>query len=118
MSQKNLREQAHEAKRMLSDNHELKFVHRKLSRGLEWVVERRGNQTWRLAMAREDTFPGGIEVTILRNAFDVPISVDESRATKTRTHPKTGREITYYVVEVEWTDRTLPREVQMEMLPS
>ena len=114
MTKTTLRDMADQAKHMLTANPDLRFVHRRLAHGMEWVIERNGQQ-WRLAAAREDTYPSGMEITILRNAFDVPISIDETRALKTRIHPKTGREITYHTVELAWIDRTLPK--QMELIP-
>lgn len=74
----------------------------KLPRGLEIVVQRTGEQRWRLAVARRDTFPSLDEVTIVREAFAVPPGAEEATAVKHRMHPKTRQPITYHVVEMSW----------------
>ena len=52
-----------------------RFMHYRLERGLELVLERRDNR-WRLALARADVAPSDHEIEICRAAFGVPVDTD------------------------------------------
>ena len=77
----------------------------RLPRGLEIVMQRMGDQQWRLAVARRDTTPSADEITIVREAFKVPAGTEETTAKKERKHPKTNLPIHYNVVEMFWQER-------------
>ncbi len=78
----------------------------KLPRGLEIVMQRMGDQQWRLAVARQDTMPSADEITIVRDAFNVPAGTEETPGVKTRKSPKTNLPVTYNVVEMTWQERS------------
>lgn len=99
-----LREMAQEAKQMLLVNPEMRHVHRILSHGLEFVIERTDETRWRLAVARTNVFPSETEMNIVRSAFDVPVGSDEERERIPYTLPKTGRIVTYHRIECRWMD--------------
>lgn len=112
-----LKDMAERDRQTLLNNAEMRFVHRRLTRGLEYVIERK-DDAWRLALAREDAYPSGLEVTILRSAFGIPPSIDETTAERERIHGKTGRLIKYYIVEFNWIDRIADRIAQLDLLPN
>jgi hypothetical protein len=81
-----------------------RFQHVRLPRGLELVCERREGR-WRLAMAREaPAVPSESELAAVCSAFRIPDGSDCAQYRRTRTHPKSGRQIIYNVIEVRWTE--------------
>ena len=98
-----LRDMADEAKEMMRQNPEMGWVHRKLTHGLEFVLQRKGPR-WRLAFARQDTFPSEVEAKVIRNAFGVPAPIEHTQSTKEYTYAKSGRHVTFYRIECEWID--------------
>lgn len=78
-----------------------RFVHRKLVRGLEIVLQRNGRQ-YRLALARSDGAPSDSEIEICAQAFRVPADCEPHRTVKERPG-KTGV-LTYHVAELYWTE--------------
>ncbi len=80
-----------------------KWVHMKMPHGLELVMQRKEGR-WRLAMGREMVYPSDAEVEVCRDAFAVPAGAEQERLMRMRKHAKTGRTITYYVVEVTWRE--------------
>lgn len=74
----------------------------KLTNGLDIILQRIDEQRWRLAMARESTYPSGAEVRVVRDRWNVPEAADETRSEKQHRHPKTGRVINYCRVELTW----------------
>ena len=81
-----------------------RFQHVRLPRGLELVCERREGR-WRLALAREaPAVPSEGEFDAICRAFHIPDTSECARYHRTRTHPKSGRQIVYNVLEVHWTE--------------
>lgn len=78
-----------------------RFVHRKLVRGLEIVLQRTGRQ-YRLALARSDVAPSDSEIEICARAFQLPADVEPHHTVKHRSG-KTGT-FTAYVAELFWTE--------------
>lgn len=78
-------------------------VQRPLARGLTVVMQRIEGH-WRLALGREGTDPGEMEVEICKTAFNVPPGAWEERVIKPYTHPKTRRTIQYHVVNLKWVE--------------
>jgi hypothetical protein len=85
-------------------NHPGEWTRYKLANGLDIILHRVDDQRWRLAMAREDTYPSDVEVKVVRERFDVPPAADEARSEKQHRHPKTGRVIKYRRVELTWKE--------------
>ncbi len=79
------------------------WVHHRLGHGLELVMQRKEGR-WRLALGREMVYPSETEVDVCRQAFAVPAGAEQERLMRMRRHAKTGRTITYYVVEVTWRE--------------
>lgn len=93
MSQK-LELLAAEMRGLLQDS-QARWVHRRLSRGLEIVLQR-NEERWRLALARADTWPANEEIEICRRAFAVPeLTAEDYRLTQK------GR---LFVVETWWRE--------------
>jgi hypothetical protein len=82
-----------------------RYVHQRLARGLELVLERR-ERGYRLALGRTDTPPSDLEVEICAAAFNVPASTEPVRLPKIR-QGKTGP-VTYHVVELTWLEQEQP----------
>ncbi len=87
--------------RMILQQTDARFVHRKLAKGLELVLQRTGRQ-YRLALARPDILPSASEIEICAAAFRVPAGAEPHHITKTRPG-KTGL-LTYHVAELYWTE--------------
>ena len=81
-----------------------RHAHQKLPHGLEIVMQRTDGR-WRLAMAREGVWPSDVEVEVCLREFHVPDGSPERRRHHSRRHPKTGRQVVYSVVEVNWMER-------------
>lgn len=79
-----------------------KWVHRRLNRGLEMVLQNDGRQ-WRLALARPDTAPSPDEIAICQRAFNVPAGTEATLTTKERK-AKTGT-MRVHVAEMYWTEQ-------------
>lgn len=82
-------------------------AHHRLPRGLEIVMQRHvessGAMRWRLALGRQDVAPSDEEIAICRNAFGVPEGTEHTAAqTKNRPSKKTGKLITWHIVEMYW----------------
>lgn len=82
----------------------LAWVQRSLSGGLEIVLQRRNDGQWRLAIARQGVDPHDGEMEICRRFFQVPDAAEPARTIRASKHPKTGRQITYHVIEVVWVE--------------
>ena len=80
-----------------------KWVHRRLSRGLEMVLQNSGERQWRLALARTDTEPSPDEIAICQQAFNVPAGTEAMLTTKERK-AKTGT-MRVHVAEMYWTEQ-------------
>ena len=78
------------------------WVHRRLSRGLEMVLQNDERQ-WRLALARPDTAPSPEEIAICQQAFNVPAGTEATLITKERK-TKTGT-MRVHVAEMYWTEQ-------------
>ena len=78
-----------------------RFVHRKLTHGLELVLQRTGRQ-YRLALGRPGVAPSDSEIEICARAFCVHADAEPGRTVKERPG-KTGV-ITYHVAELYWTE--------------
>lgn len=83
------------------------YSHQRLQRGLEVVLQRHvesnGAIRWRLALGRNDVAPSDDEIAICRKAFDVPVGTEhEAVKTKSRPSKKTGKLITWHIVEMYW----------------
>ena len=78
-----------------------RFVHRKLTHGLELVLQRTQRQ-YRLALGRPGVAPSDSEIEICARAFRVPADAEPHRTMKERTG-KTGVLI-YHVAELYWTE--------------
>lgn len=105
MAEKSLRQIADEMKQLVIAG-KMNWVHQRLPRGLEIVLQRTGHR-WRLAVARTDTYPSEIEINIVRAAFGVPGPTETTQSTVQRTG-KSGS-ITYHKIECDWIDyHTVP----------
>lgn len=91
---------AHNMRRTLALS-EARFVHYKLRRGLELVLERK-ERGYRLALGRTDTQPSDVEIEVCAQAFAAPPDVALMRTTKTR-QGKSGQ-MTYHVAELFWSE--------------
>jgi hypothetical protein len=80
---------------------EARFVHYRLQRGLEVVLERREDRL-RLALGRLDAPPSDVEVEVCGQAFQAPPDCGLSRTVK-RRKGKLG-EMTYHVAELTWRE--------------
>lgn len=60
-----------------------RYVHCKLRRGLEIVLERR-ERGWRLALGRTDAPPSDTDIELCQAAFHVPPGVDATLTAKQR----------------------------------
>lgn len=80
-----------------------RFAHYKLRRGLEVVLERRGEGRWRLALGRVDVAPSAVEVEVCRVAFGAPEGSEPVQVVKERAG-KTGT-VRYFVAELTWVER-------------
>ena len=78
-----------------------RYVHHKLARGLELVLERR-ERGFRLALGRTDVPPSDVEVEICQAAFRVPPGVDATLTAKQRPGKSGSR--TYHVAEMTWLE--------------
>lgn len=76
----------------------------RLARGLVVVLERQGRERWRLALGREDVWPADAEARICAEAFEVPVGASRRSREVARKHPKSGRVVTYRVVEFTWVE--------------
>lgn len=82
-----------------------RWVHRRLSRGLEIVIQRTGSR-YRLAIARQGTWPSDDELAVVAKRFNATAAADfPERTTKKFRNPKTDTEITYHVIQIEWTEQ-------------
>jgi hypothetical protein len=81
-----------------------RHVHHRLPHGLEIAVQRSVGR-WRLAVAREGTWPSEFEVDTCRREFQVPEGAQELRRQHLQCHPKTGRQRVLSVVELCWVER-------------
>lgn len=99
-----LEQMAQEMRQFLTQT-QARWVHRKLSRGLEIVLQRTDDQ-WRLALARSETWPSDDEVLICAKAFGVPApdEVDPKPRRKARRVSRTQSEA-WYVMEIFWRER-------------
>lgn len=79
-----------------------KWVHRRLSHGLEMVLQHDAERQWRLALARADVPPSPDEIAICQRAFNVPAGTEATLTTKERK-AKTGT-MQVHVAEMYWTE--------------
>lgn len=92
---------AGEMRRMI-ERTDARFVHRKLSGGLELVLERR-DERWRLALGRLDRFPSETEMALCLSAFGAPADVTPRQVVRERAGKTDG--LRYQVVEATWIER-------------
>lgn len=87
-----------------------RWVHQKLNKGLEIVLQRTGDQ-WRLALARRESWPSDNEVLTCARAFQVPDpeNVDPTPHRKPRQVSKNMAEA-WYVMELFWREREADSE--------
>lgn len=78
-----------------------RFVHYRLQRGLELVLERT-EPGFRLALGRTDAPPSEVEIELCQAAFHVPPGVDATLTTKQRPGKAGAR--TYHVAEMTWRE--------------
>lgn len=78
-----------------------RFVHYRLARGLELVLERT-EPGFRLALGRTDAPPSDVEIEVCQAAFHVPPGVDATLTTKQRPGKAGSR--TYHVAEMTWRE--------------
>lgn len=79
-------------------------AHTRLPAGLEIVMQRRDGR-WRLALGREGVYPSDTEVRVCLVAFQAPEETELVRRLQRSTHPKTGRQRIYHIVECFWVER-------------
>ena len=79
-----------------------RWVHRRLPRGLELVLQTTTDRQWRLALARPDTAPSPDEIAICQQAFNVPAGTEATLVVKERK-AKTGT-MRVHVAEMYWTE--------------
>lgn len=87
--------------RQMIERTDARFVHRKLSGGLEVVLERR-DERWRLALGRLDRFPSETEVALCLAAFNAPAEVTPRQVVRERAGKTDG--LRYHVVETSWIE--------------
>lgn len=109
MAESKLDTLAREMRQVLTHT-QARWVHRKLSKGLEIVLQKTDDQ-WRLALARRETWPSDNEVLVCAKAFQVPDAenVDPTPHRRPRKVSKT-REEAWYVVEIFWREREVESE--------
>lgn len=78
-----------------------RYVHCRLQRGLEVVLERR-EERLRLALGRMDAPPSDVEVELCQQAFAAPPDCDVRRLVKWRNGK--GGPVTYHVAELIWRE--------------
>ena len=83
--------------RTLLQGSQAQWVQRRLPRGLEIVLQRKGER-WRLALARPDVWPSDDEIANCLRAFKLLDLVEEQHRL-----PAKGRQ-PYYVVEMCWRE--------------
>ena len=90
-------------RRMLTDT-DAAWVHRRLSHGLEIVLQRKSNGRWRLALGRESVQPSDQELAVCRPLFGVPVDAEERRFSTSKIQAKTNRLTLYHIAEMEWVE--------------
>jgi len=78
-----------------------RYVHRRLNRGLELVLERR-ERGYRLALGRTDAPPSETEIEVCLRAFAAPPDIEPMRTHKER-RGKSGP-VCYHVAEFFWSE--------------
>ena len=91
--------------RQIVDNTGAAYCHRKLSRGLELVLQRT-DRGYRLALGRIDTAPSDTEIELCIAAFNVPAGAEPHHIVKIRQG--TTGQLTYHVAELTWTEQEQP----------
>jgi len=84
-----------------------RWVHRKLPRGLEIVLQKTGSKH-RLALAREGVDPAQHEIRLCFSAFAVPEGTDVAYVKRPKYLGKTHHQVTYHVAEMEWIEEPVP----------
>ena len=84
-------------------------AHRTLGSGLELVYQQQGARR-RLALGREKVWPFDAEIDACTDAFAVPPEAALRRVQIMRTHPKTRRQVLYFVAELTWLHRPTPEQ--------
>lgn len=87
--------------RRMIERTDARFVHRKLSGGLEIVLERRDDR-WRLALGRLDRFPSDTEMAVCLAAFNAPEDATPHQVVRNRPGKTDG--LRYHVVETSWIE--------------
>lgn len=113
MANSMLERMAQEMRQMLTHT-QARWVHRKLSHGLEIVLQRTDDQ-WRLALARRETWPSENEMLTCARAFQVP-DADDLDPTPHRKPRQVGlkRAEAWHVLEIYWTEREPAKEADGE----
>lgn len=82
------------------------WAEQRLERGLVIVLQRRveqdGKHRWRLALGRTDVAPSDDEIAICCRSFGVPAGTEHEVKRTERTSKKTGKLITWHIVEMYW----------------
>jgi hypothetical protein len=82
-----------------------RWVHRRLSHGLEMVLQNDERQ-WRLALARNDVPPSAEEIAICQKAFNVPAGTEATLIVKERQLKKGPAKVEQvHVAEMYWTEQ-------------
>ncbi len=92
------------------------YIMRTLANGLQIVLSYDAEQ-WRIALRREGVPPGENEIEIVRAAFAIPDAAARFDNMQTEPHPKTGRKIRYFRVELLWREQARVRYVPPAQLP-
>lgn len=75
--------------------------------GLDMVLSR-ADDSWRLALRREQVPPSQTEIVILREVFGVPDDTEVRSSTKSEPHPVTKRIMRWQIVEILWREVPAP----------
>ena len=94
---------------MRSDLSRLVWTRRKLSHGLELILERTAPKRYRLAAAREVSQPSDVELKILTVAFGLPPTTQwQRKEAERKRRTEDGNEVIYlntlHVAECTWAD--------------
>ena len=91
--------------RRLIERSGARWVHRRLPRGLELVLQTTTDRQWRLALARPDVPPSAEEIAICQRAFGVPPGTEATLITKERQAKKAPAIVRMHVAEMYWTEQ-------------
>lgn len=98
-----LSEMAREMKRQLGKQPR-GWLHQKLHRGLHVILERKDDTEWRLAIAREQVYPGPVEAAVVEQAFELPPGSEPAKKVSYYQDNSTRRRVKYFVLEWMWRE--------------